>query len=317
MLGFSGMKELGQSLRELRRKAWVTLEEEARGHQRVTQELLAERLGWSNAAHISQIEHGSRMPQVDTLQRWVSACGGTDFEIYYLLGLAGYLPLTQLPPKEQCIAALNNIDLKSLQNYPYPAYVVDYRATLWMVNSVFAMFLDEQTTMQHLFSLPINVFQLTMDPRLPIRHKLLQPETLYPVEILSFKMHNMMRQHEPFYKRFVENTAKGLLPEQAAELKRIWDETPLSTSNGFTVTREEMDFLITPDLTVTLNGYGEMVFNMRDLFVIGRFEPNKARTSPQDLQALEALCEPLRGKPSAKLWEHTDVDVYLRQSNQS
>jgi transcriptional regulator with XRE-family HTH domain len=311
------MSELGYALRKLRDRSKLTSDEIQVGYRRVTQELLAERLGWSNAAHVSQIEKGSRLPQAETIQRWVTACGGTDFEIYYLLGQAGYLPLTQLPPKALCIRILEDLDLKSLQTYPYPAYVIDFQTTLWMVNSVFALFMDEQATMQSLLCSPINLFHITFDPRLPIRHKIVHPEALYHTQMLTFKMLNMMRQHEPFYKRFVGDTGKGLLPAQAAELKRIWNETPLSTSYGFTFTREAMDFLITPGLNVTLNGFVEMVFNMRDLFMICRFEPNKALTTSKNLQEFEGICEPLRGKPSAKLWEHTDVDVYLRQSNQS
>jgi transcriptional regulator with XRE-family HTH domain len=305
------MSELGHALRTLRLNAKLSVEEIQVGYKRVTQELLAERLGWSNAAHVSEIEKGGRLPQLETIQRWVRVCAGREPELYYLLGLAGYLPPTQLPPKDLCIRVLEDIDLKTLQTYPYPAYVIDFKTTLWMVNSVFALFMDEQTTLQRLFCFPINVFHLTFDPRLPIRHKLLHPETMYRTQTFSFKMLNMMRQHEPFYKRFVEDTAKGLLSEQAAELKRVWNETPLSTSYGFTLTREAMDFLITPDITVTLNGYIEMIFNMRDLFVIGRFEPNIARTTPKNLQAFEAICEPLRGKPSAKLWEQIDIDSLI------
>jgi transcriptional regulator with XRE-family HTH domain len=305
------MSELGHALRTLRLNAKLSAEEIQVGYKRVTQELLAERLGWSNAAHVSQIENGLRMPQAETIQRWVSACGGTDPEAYYLLGLAGYMPITQLPPREQFIPILEQVDLKTLSKHPYPAYAVDYQTTLWMANSMCALFVDAGDSIQEFFRIPINLYHLMFDPRLPIRNKIINLEETINRQMTLFKMFCMLRQHEPFYKRFVEETSKKLLPENAIELRQVWDANPLRMEDFESLHEEHIVMRFPPDVVVTFNITAINIFNVRDLFTIVQFEPNRTLTSPENMEALEALCEPMRGKPSARLWEEIEVDVFM------
>jgi transcriptional regulator with XRE-family HTH domain len=304
------MKEVGDSLRNLRRKARVSSEEGTRGYKRVTQELLAERLGWSNAAHVSQIENGLRLPQAETIQRWVIACEGSMSEMYYLLGIAGYLPPTKFPPKQAFIPTLELVDLKTLINHPYPAYIVDYRSVLWVVNSATALFISDATPVTAFVGGAYSLFHFIFDPRLPVRNRIHNWEEYHRRQLLLFKMYNMLRQHEPFYKNFVEDTGKRLLPENAAELRRSWEETPMDAVDLEVLNREPILLQLTPDIVIQFHHHTENIFNIADLFIVIRFEPD-ANTPQEYLQVLEAICEPLRGKPSAKLWEQIDIDSLI------
>jgi transcriptional regulator with XRE-family HTH domain len=308
------MSELGDALRKLRLSTRPTKAETQRGFRRMTQELLAERLGWKNSSHVSEIEKGRRTPEAETIVRWVRACEGSMNDEYYLTGLGGYLPMTKLPNLTDLLAVLNQINQDSVSRHPYPSYIVDYRNWVWGFNSVCQIFFDEgDGTIHDLIARPVSLFHLMFDPRLPVRNKLVDGESFQARQIALFKMMNMKRQHEPFFKNFAEEISKDLNRQQAAEFKRLWNSASLSLNGVGAMHREQLIACFSLDIEITFNIFAENIYNFQDLFAVIRLEPDRELTTPQNLAELDAMCAPYRGMPSALLWEGSDFEGFVKR----
>jgi transcriptional regulator with XRE-family HTH domain len=308
------MSELGDALRKLRVHSKLTPEEVQRGYKRVTQDLFAERMGWRNAPHVSEIEKGWRVPEAETISRWVRACGGTMNDDYYLRGLAGYLPPTHLPDINQILAVLKQIDHDSVSKHPYPSYIVDYRNWVWTFNNVCQIYFDHNEGLIHdLVGRPVGLFHLMFDPRLPVRQKLTDTDGFFVRQVTLFKMMNMKRQHEPFFKNYAEEIGRTLLPPQAQEFKRVWNSTKAALDGTDPMHRETLNVCFSLDTEISFNIFAENIYNFQDLFAVIRLEPDKDHTTAENLAKLEAMCAPHRGKPSACLWDVIDPTEFIKQ----
>lgn len=302
---------LAQYLRRLRQDAALTEDEAKRGYKRVTQELLAARLGWASSAHVSEIETGKRTPSEDTVTDWVRACGGDGDQLYHARGLAGTIPLTGLPPADQIIAYMRTIDQTTLSRHPYPAYILDYRNLIWAFNSACEIFaLTKGITLQAILRRRTDLFQLLFDRRLVLLDTVVNVDELHRTQVAAFRQINVRRQHEPFYRRLPESVATTLQPADAAQFLGYWGRSSGASARPMHRNRAVVRL---GGVTVDFMIRAEQVYNDGILFSAICLEPNP--TVEQDFEAINALFAPYRGGPSALLCDLIDVAALVEEYN--
>lgn len=307
-------QSLADALRRLRLEAALLPEEVRRGYKRVTQELLAERLGWANAAHVSEIENSKRQPDRFTIERWVKVCGGTSEQEHYAQGLAGNVPLTKLPAADQIVAVLSEIDQDTLRKHPYPAYMLDYRNTIWAFNGACDIFLQDGESLKTLLQRRTNLFQLMFDHRLPLRRSFVEPDDLYRSQIRTFKQINLVRQHEPFYRRLPESVTSTLTDEDATLLGQYWSMPavkPSALHRNRVVVR--VDDGSGDGLVINFLIRAEYVYNYANIFGAVCLEPDP--DFDQDIAAIDAAFAPFQGRPSSLLWDEVDIHGLVEDYN--
>ena len=255
---------------ELLGRVIKTFREQARP-ERVSQFRLATLLGWQGTAPIVEIEKGRRHPRPETLTAVGEALRLSPADIAYLHGLAGYRPVTVLPPLDQVARVLRAIE-PDLARRPYPVQVLDYQFRHWMLNAATAALVDGSlATLEELLRRGVHGFDVVFDSRLPTRQQLADPEAVERERLFRFKSHNLYRRHEPFYLEYPERMRARLLPADYARFAACWAETEVGT---------EPVFPVHPQLTVRL-GSQDLTFDVHmiellqldRLLYIGYFEP--------------------------------------------
>lgn len=303
---------LGQFLRSLRRKAKITPEEVQHGFTRVTQELLAARIGWTSAAHISEIETDKRIPDAATIQRWIAACGASHADLYHALGMSGGMPKPLIPDANAIITLLESVIARDLRPRGYPAYIVDYRNTVWAANGPTAIFFAGYADMCQQVERSLNLFNPVFDSRIPFYQHVHQREQFQIGQILQYRAVNVRNQHAPFYRSFPEKLAAQLLPEDADAFLTMWaavhamDELP-----EMVIHTVEFGYTLTDNCPATFTIYDDYVKNFDHMFACIYMELNRAQTP--DPQGVDALFAPLCDLPVVKLWDLIDVDDLLER----
>lgn len=182
---------------------------------------LAVCMEWKGTNPLIQIEKNRRIPRPETIERLGKCIGLNYLEIHYLNGLAGYHLPTRLPPAAYIAEILDQI-AEAIQNYPYPAYVVDYQFRFWLTNPATVLFtLGNSDRLRDLMARPLHVFDITFNSQLGMRRNIAHLEAFETGQVFRFKMSNAFRQHEDFFRTFPESMAH-LDAADYENFKRIW-----------------------------------------------------------------------------------------------
>lgn len=295
----AGKCTLGQEIMRLRKGKGISQFE------------LAVRMNWSSTSPIIQIEKDRRIPKIETLEK-MSVHMELDYrELYYLLGLAGYIPPTRLPHERQIIKTLCHI-ADYLSNIRYPAYIIDYRFRFWLFNPAFSIFsFGESKKIKHTLSNKKSIFDIIFDSRLGFRQYIRDVDKLERVQILIFKSLNSFRQHEDFFQAYPE-CMNHLLPEDYNSFARTWSDIDVdkltdiqrkaSISEMFKESKEGGLIIETNGVPLHFNVVWKSILHLGDLFHIVNWIPvNLSDNNSADL-LYEKHCTKEEKQPIA-LWE--------------
>ena len=124
-------------------------------------------------------------------------------DITQLLGLAGHLPETMLPPQKYVLQVLDMV-AQQIQDYPLPAYVLDFRGNYWVVNpAAMSFFSYKSDVIAKMMESRVNVFDFIFNHALGFSDQVQGIDSLQRDQVFRFKMTNLFRQHERFYKNML------------------------------------------------------------------------------------------------------------------
>lgn len=198
----------------------------------IAQKHLAGIWGLKGTAPIVAIEKNCRHPTVKTIEQWIQAVEASPIELQIALGIAGYIPITTLPPLEEIISKLTHL-LEDLGARNYPAYIVDYRLTLWAANDLTDA-ITGKSTIKWLMSHHANLFDVFFNTGLGIFGDSPSHMQTKTEQVRRFKQLNIMRQHEPFFCAYPDCMRERLniSKEDYKTFERIWNDTVLSVSSS-------------------------------------------------------------------------------------
>lgn len=205
---------LGSLIRKLRKGAELTQSE------------LAERVGYSGHEIVSRWENDREKPTIDTLVEIARVINARDDELHELLMLERNVE-THFLPWEITLPQLESI-AKDMENLPYPAYLLDYRGRFWAVNAgisqIVGMPLEAMRRLLQTYQ-QISFLDVVFNRHLGFKAKFKNFEVLAKQQIARYKMMNLYRRHEPFYRNMLAR-AKEQLPEREdyEQFKRLWLE---------------------------------------------------------------------------------------------
>lgn len=289
-------------------------------------------MGWRSVSPIIKIEKGRRMPERDTILRWGECLELSDADIYYLLGIGGYVPEIRIPETDHIIHTLNQID-EYLRREKYPAYVIDYRFAYWMANPAAAMvaggtdalkMLTQQFVASNEDNPFITVFDLLFNSAYGIRNLIAPLDQIEFDQIFRFKAYNLYNRHLPHYMAYPECMQERLSEPDYEHFLELWNavdedidrqdvvypfgkygrvkETVQIQADGMSI---EFDIVVHP------------IPHLRNMFGVVLYHPaDHPKSVPYDQNRL--LCESLFGQfgeaqeSCVKMWEIIDnIDELL------
>ncbi len=295
---------LGWFIRQLRTDLYV----QRTGKEALTQEKLAEAINCAREL-ISRWENNKKRPNPtpDALLRIAKATHAPPEDAHYLLGLAGYLPITRFPPQAQTLGALKQA-AACLAYVPYPAYVLDYRGRFWIANQAVAdmvgLDLSVLRALMQPYSLsaalppePIDYFQVIFDSRLPFQRLLSNYDQVAHGQVARFKAININRRHEPFYKNCLARAEQRLPAGDYAYFAMLWQKVDSQ------YTPADGDYFLT-EITIKRNGspqlyslHAEPIFQLHGLFDHIRYLPQAGELQHKLTRPQKVLC----------LWDIVDI----------
>ena len=243
-------------------------------------------MGWNSESPYLLIEQGRRMPDQDTIVRLVKCLDGTFADQCLLLGLAGYLPSMQVPTLEQIQRELQPI-IETIQDYPYPVYLLDRGFTYWVANPAASMLVNRMNNVNSLGERTASAFDLSFDSRLGISAGIKNIDALRQEQIRRFKGLNVLHQHEVFYRDFLKFMQERLLPEDYAIFEAVWRNT--SIEQRYTAAMQELGYIcfsVAEDVNIEFNFFADRVFFLGDFFELVRFNPVPTPANQQLAQVL-------------------------------
>ena len=274
---------LGSFICKLRTDLYV----QRTGKKPLTQTKLAEAIGY-NRELISRWENNHRFPTPETLRnkpkrptpetllKIAEVTHAPPEDAHYLLGLAGYLPITRFPPQAQTLAVLKRV-ADCLARLACPAYVLDYRGRFWIVNQAVADMVGLDLSALRALMLPyspdgnlppepIDYFQVIFDSRLPFQKLLGNYDQVAHGQVARFKAININRRHEPFYHGYLARAEQRMLPADYAYFALLWQKVDSQ------YTPADGDYLLM-EITIRRNGipqpyslHAEPIFQLYGLF---------------------------------------------------
>lgn len=293
---------LGEFLAKLRRRKGIP------------QKTLAELLEWKGTAPIVEIEKGRRRPSPETIIQWVNALKGTDLDRHFALGLAGYLPNTQFPPLATIIEHLTQLAF-TFRDQKYPAYIIDYHLTLWVINPL-TVALTGKLHPRDLLARHVNLFDVFFNGRLGIPVYETSSFELKARQIERFKVLNIQRHHEPFFCAYPECMKGRLdLPDaDYAEFEKAWRSTSSETAAQPNI---GLVWSLPPQQKRGAPLYFETVpqpiFTLNNCFVMATHRPYNHPNDPENVGRVEAYLDSFRpiDEPNFTLWEDGDAQRLL------
>ncbi len=297
---------LGCFIRQLRTDLYV----QRTGKKPLTQTKLAEAIGytrelisrWENNCKFptpETLRNKSKRPTPETLLKIAEVTHAPPEDAYYLLGLAGYLPITRFPPQAQTLAVLERV-ADCLAHLACPAYVLDYRGRFWIVNRAVADMVGLDLSALRALMLPpepIDYFQVIFDSRLPFQRLLGNYNQVAHGQVARFKAININRRHEPFYQGYLARAEQRLPAGDYAYFAMLWQKVDSQ------YTPADGDYLLT-EITIRRNGspqpyslHAEPIFQLHGLF-------DHIRYLPQDGASQHRLTSP---QAVLRLWDVMDV----------
>jgi len=269
---------------------------------------LAVALGWKGTNPIVLMEQGKRLPRLETLDSVSTALKITYADRCYLAGLAGHGYNTVLPPLEQIIEVLDQID-GDIQNLPYPAYVIDYRFRCWMANAAAAIFVDgDWERLAALAARGVTVFDLIFNSELPPHRYSTNREQIESEHIFRFKAYNLYRRHEPFYVAYPEVMRDRLLPADYERFVAKWRAV-----DALTMWRMFPRFV---PVEMSIGGHHlcltmveQPSLHLQNMFIVVGYQPSHPMPDLALMQALSAAM-PAAGMPCVRAWELPNVEMW-------
>lgn len=205
-------------------------------------------LDLNGAGPLIAIEQGRRMPQLRTLRKLMSVLKLTPAEIAELEGLAGYRQETRLPPLDQILLVLEQLE-PELARHAYPAYVIDYKFRYWMVNSAAAVLVGGIDKLLRLAQSAPTVFDVIFDSRNGLKSVLREIERLQIEQIYRFKLYNQFRRFEDFYRNLVDNMRnRGWPQEDFVNFRLLWERTDVLND----IAQQFEIYSVTPRVSVNI-----------------------------------------------------------------
>lgn len=180
----------------------------------------------SSLTSIRDWENGERKLQPATIRRLAQALHLSYPEEMYWLGLAGHIPHTRMPDKEQIITALGAY-YEDLNKLPFPAQIIDHHFTYWLVNAatidfagtrdgLAALMQNQLTSLDVIFNSQIGFF-----PRVARPDDILNRQRQLTRRLMGRSLH---RRHEDFYQNYPAWLENRLPPEDFDTFSKVWTE---------------------------------------------------------------------------------------------
>jgi len=147
-------------------------------------------------------EIGKQRPQPERLHDLARTLSINYEEEIYWLGLAGYIQSTIMPDDDQ-IEAILEIYYRDIQDYPFPAQILDYRNNYWAMNPATTAFFGGYDAAVSMMEKRIpNIFELVFRSELGIGNIFDNFENFRKQQIVLFILNNLHRRHEPFWQSY-------------------------------------------------------------------------------------------------------------------
>lgn len=269
---------------------------------------LAVLLGWKGTTPIVLMEHGKRIPHLNTLSSVCTALKLSYTDRCYLAGLAGYSYTTILPPIDQIIAVLDQIDVE-IRDLPYPAYVTDYRFRCWMANAAASIFVNGSwDELAVLAAAGTTLFDLLFNSNLSPHRSSANREQIEIEHLFRFKAHNLYRRHEPFYVAYPEVMRDRLTPFDYERFAARWFSVdPLTMWPMFP--RYVPILMGIGDHLLSFTMIEQSSLHLQHMFMVTCYQPNP---DPANLELTHMVMSgsSLAGKPCVRAWEIPDVHAW-------
>jgi transcriptional regulator with XRE-family HTH domain len=180
----------------------------------------------SSLTSIRDWENGERKLQPATIRRLAEALQLSYPEEMYCLGLAGHIPHTRMPAKEQIISALSAYyeDLKEL---PYPAQIIDHHFTYWLVNPATIDFIGSYDALAALMQHKLTALDVIFNTQMGFFNRVARPNELTNRQhqlarrIMGRSLH---RRHEDFYQNYPDWLQNRLPEDDFNTFLEVWDD---------------------------------------------------------------------------------------------
>lgn len=290
-------QDLGVFLRQIREK------------QAISRQQMAHYLG-KNAVYIGRLERGAQKgrPSVELIEEWMQYTKASFPQLCKALGLAGYIPNTQLPPLNQIKITLGQF-AKQTENEPYPAYITDFRGYLWVLNHLFIILAGNNKS-RKLIQHHSNILDLCFTPNLDFFSEVQDIEKRAEDMLWRFKTLNLYRQHEHFYRNCLEELKAriGINDENYTKVKKIWE----SIDPEAALPPNDSVWILKPNPTTSLyfKTVSQVIFQSGNLFQLHYHIPvNNNPDYPADnKQRVDSYLSQYRksGRIAYKLWDLGD-----------
>lgn len=299
---------IDQDLRELGRRIAAR-----RKDLNLTQLQVTYHLSLGSIQTLSKWENGHQRPETDNLQALAELLQLSYTEQFMWFGLAGYIPLTTLPSREQIAQQLVCYSDDVAQD-PFPSVVVDYRFTLWVLNAsavnVLGGYASAAAILAAHFPTVLDVvFRDEVGISNFVTSNLDQARRL---KVRLFKLYNINRRHEPFYRRFLDLMREHLGPCYP-KFEQVWRATDIGLEpirHKFNEGIVEVSGYLTPEEESPL------VFKLRleptfhfPQFAIMRWYP--AVMDAEIARQIEGINSQRESDQAIRLWEVADVQPLL------
>lgn len=200
-------------------------------NKRLSQFDVAIAMGWKDTSRLSKIEQGRVKPTRPIVEKIMDSLDLSEEERGEFLMTCAYLP------NDEEIAKVIRIVEDKINNWPYPAYLIDFSWRLLACNNATAKtFYLKSELQKNLVNIKPNLLEFAFLPKqiLPVEiskgedNKNLKP---FPIaQVAQFKIEQIMRANEKWYrelirKMMVNNTFKKLWKEVTPDLydKKLLD----------------------------------------------------------------------------------------------
>lgn len=284
--------------------------------KRIGMRSLAQQMGWGGNTPIIRIEKGQSHPDLTTLERWLDSLDASASERYLAIGLAGYLSHTIWPSLKEIKVVIGEY-AQGLSEHPYPAYIVDYGLNVWAINDL-TRSITGSNTPENLLRQQIDLFDCFYNSTLNIpvgQHDRLQSSR---EQIRRFKVLNIQRQHEPFYRAYPNcfRDHPGITEADYARFEADWCRVTVQDPPRRPETNGLIWVLQLPDHTeLYIQTLPQFIMGLNGCFMMTSHQPYDHPALPDNRLRAENYFRRFRGvdKHTHLLWEYSDPQVVLRR----
>ncbi|KKR88087.1 MAG: hypothetical protein UU34_C0001G0084 [Candidatus Curtissbacteria bacterium GW2011_GWA1_41_11] len=188
-------------------------------NKRLSQFDVATAIGWNDTSRLSKIEQGRVKPTRPIVEKIMAALNLSSEERGEFLLTGGYLP------SDEEITKIIKIVKEKINNWPYPAYLIDFTWRLLACNGATAKtFFIGPEMQKNLINVKPNLLEFAFLPKeiLPVEISKGEDEKHckpFPVaQIAQFKIEQIMRTNEKWYRELI----KKMLTND--KFNRLWRE---------------------------------------------------------------------------------------------